>query len=279
MLKNKSNIPTSVTEGISEVGTPDMKYYAFDWDDNIMTMPTKIVVLDDNGNEVGMSTEDFATYRSQIGKEPFNYKGSEIVGFAELPFRNFKEEGNRDFVIDAMEGKVGPAWSDFVEAINNGSIFSIITARGHNPEILKQAIYNMILANFNGINKELLAKNLRKYRDLMDEDEKSDNEIIKDYMELNRYYPVTFGQGSAANPEELKVDAMRDFASYIREMSDKLNKKALVKNKVSNKFLPTIGFSDDDIKNIEVMKKSFKDKPESEMLRMYSTAGGTKKKV
>jgi hypothetical protein len=178
-----------------------------------------------------------------------------------------------------MEGKVGPAWSDFVEAINNGSIFSIITARGHNPEILKQAIYNMILANFNGINKELLAKNLRKYRDLMDEDEKSDNEIIKDYMELNRYYPVTFGQGSAANPEELKVDAMKDFASYIREMSDKLNKKALVKNKVSNKFLPTIGFSDDDIKNIEVMKKSFKDKPESEMLRMYSTAGGTKKKV
>lgn len=279
MLKNKSNKPTSVTEGISEVGTPDMKYYAFDWDDNIMTMPTKIVVLDNDGNEVGMSTEDFATYRSQIGKEPFNYKGSKIVGFAKLPFRNFKEEGNRDFIIDAMEGKVGPAWSDFVEAINNGSIFSIITARGHNPEILKQGIYNMILANFNGINKEMLAKNLRKYRDLMDEDEKSDNEIIKDYMELNRYYPVTFGQGSAANPEELKVDAMRDFASYIREMSDKLNKKALVKNKVSNKFLPTIGFSDDDIKNIEVMKKSFKGKPESEMLRMYSTAEGNKKKV
>jgi len=41
-------------------GTPSLKYYAFDWDDNIMVMPTKIMVLDENGNEVGMSTEDFA---------------------------------------------------------------------------------------------------------------------------------------------------------------------------------------------------------------------------
>jgi len=279
MLKNKLNNPTSVTEGISEVGTPDMKYYAFDWDDNIMTMPTKIIVLDNKGKEVGMSTEDFANYRTKIGKEPFKYLGKEIVGFAEDPFRNFREAGNRDFIIDSMNGKIGPAWDDFVEAINNGSIFSIITARGHNPEILKQAIYNMILANFNGINKELLSKNLRKYRDFMDEDEKSNSELIKDYMELNKYYPVTFGQGSAANPEELKVDAMKDFANYIREMSTNLHKKAMVKNKVSNKFLPTIGFSDDDIRNVEVMKKSFEDKPESEMLRMYSTAGGKKKKI
>jgi len=278
MLKNKLNKPTSVTEGISEVGTPDMKYYAFDWDDNIMTMPTKIIVVDDNGKEVGMSTEDFATHRTQIGQEPFEYQGKTIVGFADRPFRNFKEEGNKDFLIDSMEGKIGPAWNDFVEAINNGSIFAIITARGHNPETLKQAIYNMILANFNGINKKLLVKNLKKYRDLMDEDKKSDTELIKDYMELNKYYPVTFGKGSAANPEELKVDSMKEFASYVREMSEKLHKKALVKNKVSNKFLPTIGFSDDDIRNVEVMKKSFEDKPESEMLRMYSTAGGTKKK-
>ena len=256
-----------------------VKYYAFDWDDNIMTMPTKIIVLDNKGKEVGMSTEDFANYRTKIGKEPFKYLGKEIVGFAEDPFRNFREAGNRDFIIDSMNGKIGPAWDDFVEAINNGSIFSIITARGHNPEILKQAIYNMILANFNGIDKELLSKNLRKYRDFMDEDEKSNSELIKDYMELNKYYPVTFGQGSAANPEELKVDAMKDFANYIREMSTNLHKKAMVKNKVSNKFLPTIGFSDDDIRNVEVMKKSFEDKPESEMLRMYSTAGGKKKKI
>ena len=28
--------------------TPDLKYYAFDWDDNIMYMPTQIVLKDEN---------------------------------------------------------------------------------------------------------------------------------------------------------------------------------------------------------------------------------------
>ena len=49
-----------IFEGFDVFGTPDLKYYAFDWDDNIMHMPTKIMVLDDKGSEVGMSTEDFA---------------------------------------------------------------------------------------------------------------------------------------------------------------------------------------------------------------------------
>ena len=34
-------------------------YYAFDFDDNILTMPTQILVLDQNGEEVGMTTEEF----------------------------------------------------------------------------------------------------------------------------------------------------------------------------------------------------------------------------
>ena len=61
MNKNK------IFEGFTDSGTPDMKYYAFDWDDNILTMPTKIIVKDEDGDEVGMSTEDFAHYRLQIG--------------------------------------------------------------------------------------------------------------------------------------------------------------------------------------------------------------------
>jgi hypothetical protein len=59
-----------IVEGIDEFGAPDEKYYAFDWDDNIVSMPTKIILKDEDGDEVGMSTEDFATYREQIGKEP-----------------------------------------------------------------------------------------------------------------------------------------------------------------------------------------------------------------
>ena len=62
-------------------------------------------------------------------------------------------------------------------------------------------------------------------------------------------------------------------------MANLLNKKAYFKNDVSNKFVPEhprIGFSDDDIRNVEVMSKHFKDKPDN-IVKTYSTAGGVKK--
>jgi hypothetical protein len=269
-----------ITEGFKGEGTPDLKYYAFDWDDNIVHMPTKIIVKTDEGKEVGMSTDDFAEHRHHIGKKPFDYKGDTIVNFAENPFRNFRTEGDKEFLVDVMRAKTGPAFDDFREAINNGSIFSIITARGHNPQTLKEAIYNYIVSGFHGIDKDELIKNLKKYRTFVDEDEMSDDELIKSYLELNKYHPVSFGdEKGAANPEEAKVRAMDDFVSYIKAMSAVLNKKAYLKNDIGNKFIPakpSIGFSDDDLRNVEVMSKHFKDKPDN-IVKTYSTAGGIKK--
>ena len=268
-----------IKEGFKLEGTPDMKYYAFDWDDNIVHMPTKIILKTEDGDEIGMSTDDFAEFRHELGKNPIQYKGKVVVGYADEPFRNFRVQGDKDFLVDSMRAKEGPAFDDFREAINNGSIFSIITARGHNPETLKQAIYNYIISGFNGIDKDMLIKNLKKYRTFVDEDEMSDDELIKSYLELNKYHPVSFGdEKGAVNPEELKVKAMEDFVSYIKGMAGILNKRAFIKNDVSNNFIPdiSIGFSDDDMKNVEVMSKHFKDKPDN-IVKTYSTAGGIKK--
>jgi hypothetical protein len=270
------------TEGFKDEKTPDLKYYAFDWDDNIVHMPTKIVLKDKKGKEVGMSTEDFAEFRHEVGKKDFDYNGHTIVGYAENPFRNFRTEGDKDFLIDSMKAKVGPAFNDFKEAINNGSIFSIITARGHKPETLKQAVYNYIVNDFEGISKDELIKNLKKYRSFLGEDEMSDKELIDSYLSLNKYHPVSFGdEKGATNPEEAKVKAMNDFVDYIKGMAAILNKRAWLKNDIGNKFVPTkplIGFSDDDPKNVEVMRKAFKDKPDN-LVKTYSTAGGIKKEV
>ncbi len=260
-------------EGFTEEGSPDSKYYAFDWDDNLMFMPTKIILVDENGEEVGISTEEFAKLRHIIGKEDFEHEGKKIVGYAENPFRFFKEEGNERFIIDSMLAKTGPSWSDFVEAINGGSIFSIVTARGHHPNVLKDSVKNLILSNKNGISKQELIKNLKKYRDLGESGEVSDEEMIDEYLEMCRFYPVTYGQGSAANPEELKIVALEDFISYVKEISSYINKKAYIKNDVKNLFLPKIGFSDDDLKNIERVKKHFKDK---DSIETFYTAGNRK---
>ena len=274
-MNYKNLVKHIISEIIQDQLTPTMKYYAFDWDDNLMYMPTKIYLKDDNGKSVGMSTEDFAEYRTEIGKEPFNYEGNTIVGFDDDAFRDFRVTGDKKFLVDAMKAPIGPAWDDFVEAVNNGSIFAIITARGHTPSVLKNAVYNLIQKNMHGLNKKELVKNLRKYRDISDEEDLSDDELIKTYLEMCKWHPVSFGEGSAANPEELKVSAMKQFMEYVRNLSQRLQEKAFMKNKISNYFTPYIGFSDDDLKNVETMKKHFDDESG---LDIYHTGGGKKTK-
>jgi hypothetical protein len=274
-MNYKKVVKQIISEIIHDQMKPTMKYYAFDWDDNLMYMPTKIYTKDDKGKVVGMSTEDFAEYRTEIGKEPFDYEGHTIVGFDENPFRDFNVPGDNQFLKDAMKAPTGPAWGDFVEAVNNGSVFSIITARGHTPTILKNAVYNLIKKNKHGISEKELVKNLKKYRELADEEDLSDDELVRSYLDMNRYHPVSFGQGSAANPEQLKVDAMKEFMTYVQNLSRQLQEKAFMKNKISNYFVPYIGFSDDDLRNVQAMKKHFDDESG---LEIYHTGGGKKTK-
>jgi hypothetical protein len=314
----------AIKEGIYTVSTeeglklrPDLKYYAFDWDDNIMFMPTKIMVMSENEDEVGMSTEDVAEHRHQIGEEDFNYKGTTIVGYTSDPFKYFREAGDNKFIIDSMTAPVGPAWNDFVECINGGSIFAIITARGHNPEVLRKAIFNLIAADHNGIRKKELIDNLRKYHKIYaglttikeDIDEKKfvadfdDSNLVIEYLDRCLMAPVSFGEGSASNPEEGKKKALRKFISDCRQTAGELIHSILrsepnvklsdlrpqFKNDVANNeimddiedFLTKnvkIGFSDDDPKNVEKTTDMVSQEYEDEPISIYLTKGGEKKK-
>jgi hypothetical protein len=265
-------------EGFNDSATPDMKYYAFDWDDNIVFMPTEIILKDKAGDEVGMSTHDFAKYRTDVGNTEFKYRGTIIAGYAENPFRQFKVEGDDQFLSDAMIAKKGPAFDDFKEALNNGSIFSIITARGHHPETLKKAVRNYINNNFLGIEKSKVIHNLNKYRDLTDSIDESVN-IIDEYLDLCKFYPVSFGSNNASNPEEAKVKALNEFYDYCEEMSEKVKKAFLFKNDLKGEkgkgLNFSIGFSDDDPKNIETIKNKVNRKG----LTIYSTNKGDKEIV
>jgi hypothetical protein len=268
-MNYKKFVKEIITEIFQEQLKPTMKYYAFDWDDNLMYMPTEIYLKDDKGKSVGMSTEDFAEYRTEIGVDPFEYKGYTIVGFDDEAFRDFRVTGDKKFLVDSMKAPIGPAWNDFVEAVNNGSIFSIITARGHTPSVLKRAVYNLINSNKHGLNKKEIVKNLKKYRELADEDDLTDDELIRVYLDMCRFHPVSFGEGSAANPEELKVIAMKEFMTYVQNLSRQLQEKAFMKNKISNYFIPYVGFSDDDLRNVQTMRKHFTNKDD---LKIYHTS-------
>ena len=101
-----------IQEGFKDDKTPELKYYAFDWDDNLMFMPTKIYLKDDKGKSVGMSTEDFAEHRTDIGKKDFKYEGHTIVDFDKEPFRDFRVTGDKKFLEDSMKAPTGASFEN-----------------------------------------------------------------------------------------------------------------------------------------------------------------------
>lgn len=278
-LTEKFNNQKYLREGFDLEGNPDLKYYAFDWDDNVVIMPTQIIVKTENEEEIGISTEDFAKYRSIIGKEPFEYKGNVVIGYGDNPYRNFSVSGDKAFIIDSMMAKPGPSWDDFVECINGGSIFAIITARGHTPSVFRESIYNFIVTNHNGINKDTLIKNLKRYRNIAGDEEKDSILMINEYLDLCKYYPVSYGKGSESNPEQGKINALSEFIQYAKKMSTIIGKKAYLKNIIKNNFIPQIGFSDDDPVNIDKIKSFLEKKYKKNPVKTYLTKGGYKKEV
>ena len=279
-----------INEGFDDEGSHDLKYYAFDWDDNLLFMPTSIILMDENEDDVLMSTEDFAEHRHKIGVEAFKYKNKKIIGYSSRAFKNFREEGDKKFIIDSMIAKPGPSWEDFVECINGGSIFAIITARGHNPKTIQEAVYNLIISNKHGINSNLLAKNLNKYKNI---DNKNNNlnetkslslSDLNDYLNLCKFIPVSFKDPNISNPEQAKYQALKEFISYCKTMANMISNKTgkkenpMFKNDIefNSEVEPFIGFSDDDLKNVEKIKELMKQGGDEFSINLYLTKGNKK---
>ena len=265
-----------------------LKYYAFDWDDNLMKMPTLIYLKDEDGDVIGMSTEDFAEYRTLVGVEPFDYEGHMIVGYDENPYRDFGVSGDRKFLEDIKTAPIASedVWNDFKEAINHGSVFAIITARGHTPAVLKKAVKYIIENNMHGVEKSSLIRNLKEYRRRAGlKQVENENWLINDYLDRCQFSPVSYKAGSAASPEEAKISEIRRFMTNQRRSSKRFQKSYFVnhvsvgdKTIGSNLFSfvePKFGFSYDDERNVQSMKSKLSDK-EKENLNIYLTKGGEK---
>jgi hypothetical protein len=290
-----------VNEGITSQGKITFDYYAFDWDDNLMKMPTKIIVLNSLNQEVGMSTHDFANYRAKLKsgeKFPYTTEDGEeylIVGFADNPFRNFRVEGDEQFKSDAKIAPIvsGP-WSRFVKAINMGSYFAIITARGHDPNTLREAVKELIMMDREGINKQSLIKSLRRYKNVLGEQiqptiegeegtkQNEENTLIDEYLSNCQFSPVsnpqiagTSGEG-AASPEQLKIQQFEKFKQKMMELSEDIKEKLKDSKKIhSPRF--RIGFSDDDPENIEKFHRYFHENKDVYTFATNPITGKTKR--
>ena len=266
-----------------------LRSYVFDWDDNILRMPTKIYVKSDKGSVVGMSTEDFATYRSKIGKEPFNYKGQNIVGFDNEPFRDFRDYNS--FIRDTQEAihkqSFAPSYKKFIEALTHANAFAINTARGHNPKALKDGVKVFINMMLEPQEKQMMISNIKKELPSNLTKNLNDEQLLDLYLdERGEYYPVSseeFGErfgletsGGAANPEHAKQVAIEHF---VKKLLD-----GVKSHMVNGKYKKiSLGFSDDDIRNVHGVKEFVEDQlgklyPEVHFV-IYDTSEGGKKKL
>lgn len=237
-------------------------YYAFDFDDNILNMPTEIMVQTKDGQEVGMSTSDFAIHRSKLGKENINFKGKNIVGLDyNTAFRNFRdiedpEIFKKDVAKALQEKSYAPAWDDFIECLTNGSIFAIITARGHESEGMRKGV-EYIIDNLEQEDKkkmhdsllmflQLFGKSRNNEQDYESASVFSKSELVKNYLNLCHFVGVSAPSrgGSPASPEAAKEDALRAFITDVNGYAQKIG------------FDAKVGFSDDDKGNVEHMTKA-----------------------
>lgn len=244
---------------ILEKHKPVLKYYCFDWDDNILIMPTKIHMerLDnEQWTPVDVSTEEFTKVRKLDNWRP-----------SENAFSNFGDDGlkgNKAFLEDVKLGiqnkQFGPSWNKFIECLMKGSIFAIITARGHEPDTIRDAVEWIVWNVMSQEERTEMGANLTAFQDIFNPNfdimrQSTFKTLLSQYLDKCDFVGVSSPSFekkhkgkkkiSALSPEKAKIKALDEFIERVKNYAMQIDGET------------RIGFSDDDSANIENVKKYF----------------------
>lgn len=263
-MRNPRNPPVNL-----RVAERDYKYYIFDWDDNILHMPTRIHLEkrrpDGTWAPHAVSTSVFSVIRNDTA----NYRppgGDWSRAFAEfqdeqdVPPSRFLRD-TRQAISRVVEGlePPGPSFNTFRRTLREGRLFAIVTARGHAAGTLRQGVRLFMDGVLTPAEREEMLANLRGYRACFDgvTNFGTDEEEIAYYLDLNHYHAVTspgFRSRAArearapATAEECKQLAIRDFMEHIA--------RVLQRTAPGGFWRPvSVGFSDDDPANVAAVEE------------------------
>lgn len=274
----------------------ELFYYAFDFDDNLLYLSTPIH-MDKSvyGEWVGIdvSTQEWA----QIRKDPQWRNRDNDIEKAMSEFRDFGPRGSSAFIDDAKEAldnkKYAPSWHKFIECLISGSIFAIITSRGHEPESIKNVIEYIIDTELTDNEQYQMYNNCLKFcyffRNNPEDYSKlprgkfSENKLIQDYLGFCYFYGVNsdafkaeFGYtGAEKGAENAKEAALKEFSKKINNYGEKVGSKV------------NLGFSDDDVRTVNHIQKIFGEELIDQFpitYNIYDTSdrdikGGVRKKI
>lgn len=253
----------------------DFKFYIFDWDDNILHMPTRVylekLMPDGEWKSVAIPTSTFALIRTDTKNYRFPSQGGAAAAYRDFTDSTPEVEKSA-FIHDTkvalqrvLQGeKPGPSFETLRNTLREGRLFAVVTARGHAPATIREALKIFIETILTKEEKEEMMQNLRGYRWWLDKMTKfgSDEEELDYYLTMCRYHAVT-------NPDFKRMLANdADFSLRITEASNahqpELAKEFAVKDFVEHLFhilertgglgkSVSIGFSDDDVGNVQAV--------------------------
>jgi hypothetical protein len=271
------------TENMIKEGA--MKIYVFDIDGNLLSIPTVFYMED-------IKTGRILEFQSKDTYEVL--KNMENLGLRfhisqNNSMRNFiGKHGDKALLNDIKRVEYGKSWPDFVRCVNEGSIFSIITARGNSLKCLRLIFSNFIKNNVNGISFELFLQNIKN--------NKIFNRLLEKY-----YYKITnnnkildlyinnccsfYGWNSKETRhtlqglnkdmtiQDFKLLALKDFENKIRDIIKECNIDNV------NEFIE-LGFSDDEELNCLTIKQYFEqNRGDIFKRKIYYTGNGNKKVI
>ena len=257
-----------------EIEKRDLKYYIFDWDDNILRMPTYIhlerLAPDGSWEPYPVSTSAFAVARNDTDK--FRPPGGDWEN-AFREFRDFTGENESKFLIDARTAmdavlsgaaKPAPSFDAFKHALVEGRIFAIVTARGHKADTLRAGVRLFIAKMLSHSERDEMMLNLRGYvacyEGIAVNNALGDADVLERYLDLNRYHAVTSPEfikliRSVEMPDSERSEirkrfAITDFLEYLFEMIRRIGTKKNI----------SVGFSDDDPGNVQAVLEFIREK-------------------
>ena len=255
---------------IEHTSKKELRYFMFDWDDNILVMPTMIHLerlVDNSWEKMDITTSEFTEVRSQLD-EYYNennekaewrfYNNERSDAFCE--FRDGGIRGKKAFLQDVKKsiqyGKFGPVWDEFIKCVIDGNMFLIITARGHEPETIKSTVKWIVYKVLTEDQRNEMVKNLKSWTQLfgINDEGWDDDDHITAYLNLCNFIGISSDWfvdhfkvvGKIAQPEKYKAFAIKYFVQKISKFGKMLNKRTVV------------GFSDDDLATVKSIKKFFK---------------------
>lgn len=240
--------------GVGQGSGLKLRVPIFDWDDNIVHMPTKIWMEDASGNAVGLSPAEFAIRR---GDGDLRFPGD-----ASLAFREFRDETG-DFEGDLRQAMLGPGWrgpafEDFKQAVIRARFFAVVTAREHSEDILRRGSRCLIENILSDDERQQMHCNWNEFRKSILKLPACSEDPLTDYLTTCQFYAVNNAdfkkQHGLATSEERKKHAVRMFVKHsVATCGSGLSVEDQAVSSVS------FGMSDDDPQNVAAIETFMRD--------------------